>query len=97
MYNMGSLQHTVSNEDNVSIPFVLKKIKIGGQPRGRVVKSVHSAAGGPGFRSFKSWVRTWHCSSSHAEAASHMPQVEGATTKNIQLCTGGLWGEKGKK
>ena len=33
----------------------------------------------------------------HAEAASHMPQLEGPTTKNIQLCTGGLWGEKGKK
>ena len=34
---------------------------------------------------------------SHAEAASHMPQLEGPSTKNIQLCTGGLWGEKGKK
>ena len=33
----------------------------------------------------------------HAEAVSHMPQLEGPTTKNIQLCTGGLWGEKGKK
>ena len=30
----------------------------------------------------------------HAEAASHMPQLEGPTMKNIQLCTGGLWGEK---
>ena len=35
--------------------------------------------------------------SSHAEAASHMPQLEGPTTKNAQLCTGELWGEKGKK
>ena len=34
---------------------------------------------------------------SHAEVASHMPQLEGPTTKNIQLCTGGLWGEKGEK
>ena len=25
-----------------------------------------------------------------------MPQLEGPTTKNTQLCTGGLWGEKGK-
>ena len=33
----------------------------------------------------------------HAEVASHMPQLEGPTMKNIQLCTGGLWGEKGKK
>ena len=38
----------------------------------------------------------WHRSSSHAEAASHMPQLEGPTTKNIQLCTRELWGEKGK-
>ena len=26
-----------------------------------------------------------------------MPQLEGPVTKNIQLCTRGLWGEKGKK
>ena len=25
-----------------------------------------------------------------------MPQLEGPTTKNIQLCNKGLWGEKGK-
>ena len=25
-----------------------------------------------------------------------MPQLEEPTTKNTQLCTGGLWGEKGK-
>ena len=25
-----------------------------------------------------------------------MPQLEGPTTKSIQLCTGGLWGEKRK-
>ena len=49
------------------------------------------------FRWFESWARTWHCSSNHAEVAPHMPQLEGPTTKNIQLCTGGLWGGKGKK
>ena len=70
---------------------------IRGWPRGRVVKFARSAAGGPVFRWFESWARTWHCSSNHAEAASHMPQLEGPTTKNIQLCTRGLWGEKGKK
>ena len=68
-----------------------------GWPRGRVVKFVRSAAGGPVFHCFESWARTWHCSSNHTEAASHMPQLEGPTTKNIQLCTGELWGEKGKK
>ena len=25
-----------------------------------------------------------------------MPQLEGPTTKNTQLCTGGLWEKKGK-
>ena len=73
-----------------------KILPMGGWPRGRVVKSVRSAAGSPVFRWFESWARTWHCSSNHAEAASHMLQLEGPTTKNIQLCTGGLWGEKGK-
>ena len=34
--------------------------------------------------------------SHHAEAASHMPQLEGPTIGNTQLCTGGLWGEKRK-
>ena len=50
----------------------------------------------PGSHRFRSWARTWHCSSGHSEAASHMPQPEGATTKSIQLCIGRLWGEKGK-
>ena len=68
-----------------------------GRPRGRVVKFARSTAGGPVFRRFESWARTWHHSSSHAEAASHMTQLKGPTTKNIQLCTRGFWGEKGKK
>ena len=53
--------------------------------------------GSPVFPRFESWVRTWHHSSSHAEVASHMPQLEGPTTKNIQLCTGGSWEKKEKK
>ena len=61
-----------------------------------MVKFACSAAGSPVFRWFKSWARTWHCSSNHTEAVSHMPQLEGPTTKNVQLCIGGLWGEKGK-
>ena len=70
---------------------------MGGWPRGQVVKLAHSAAGRPVFYWFESWTRTWHCSSDHAEAASHMPQLEGPTMKNIQLRTWRLWGEKGKK
>ena len=41
-------------------------------------------------------VQTWHRSLSHAGVASHMPQLEGLTTKNMQLCAGGIWGKKGK-
>ena len=63
---------------------------IRGRPRGQVVKFARSAAGGPVCPWFESWAWTWHCSSDHAEAASPMPQLEGPTTKNIQLCTGGL-------
>ena len=31
-----------------------------------------------------------------AEAVSHMPQLEGPTTKTTQLCTGRLWEKKEK-
>ena len=51
----------------------------------------------PWFRQFGAWARTWHHSSGHIEVASHMPQLEGPTTKNIQLSTGGIWGEKAKR
>ena len=33
----------------------------------------------------------------HAEAASHVPHVEGPTTENIQLCTRRLGEKKEKK
>ena len=52
--------------------------------------------GGPGFHGFESWAQTWHRSPGNAEVASHMPQLEGPTEKNIQLCTGGF-GEKKEK
>ena len=77
--------------------FVLIIRKLRGWPRGLVVKFACSTAGGLVFRWFESWARTWHCSSNHAEAASHMTQLEGPTTKNIQLCTRWLWREKRKK
>ena len=81
---------------NIVIKNDLRVEGIGSWPRGRVVKFPCSAADGPVFRWFESWARTWHCSSNHAKAASNMPQLEGPTTKNIQLRTGGPWGEKGK-
>ena len=40
--------------------------------------------------------RTWRCSSNHTEAKSHMPQLEGPTTKEYTTMYWGLWGEKGK-
>ena len=79
---------------NLMLLFRNKQLQ--GWPRGQVVKFVRSAAGGPVFCWLESWVQTWHCSSNHTEAASHMPQLEGPTMKNIQLYTRGLWGEKGK-
>ena len=75
---------------------VFKERESGGWPRGRVVKFARSAAGGPVFRWIRSWARTWHCSLNHAEAASHVPQLEGPTMKNIYNLYQGAWGEKGK-
>ena len=49
--------------------------------------------GGPRFRRFRSWAQTWHRSSGHAEAASHMPRLEGATTKIYNYVLG-AFGEK---
>ena len=39
-------------------------------------------------------VQTWHRSSGHAEAASHMPQPEGPTTRIYNYVLGALWGEE---
>ena len=50
----------------------------------------------PRVHQFGSWARTWHCSSGHAEAASHMPQLEGPTTRIYSYVLGGF-GEKKKK
>ena len=74
--------------------FFLSKPPCWGWPRGRVVKFAHSAAGGPVFHQFESWAWTWHCSSSHAEEASHMPQREGPTTEKLYNCVLGGFGEK---
>ena len=76
--------------------FYFKKYS-GGWPQGGVVKFSRSTCASPRFRWFGSWVQTRHRSSSHAEATSHMPQLEGPATTNTQLCAVGLWGEKGKK
>ena len=71
-----------------------KKRTSRGQPRGQVVKFTCSAAGGPVFRCFKSWAWTRYHSSSHAEEASHMPQLEGPTTKEYTTM---YWEDLGEK
>ena len=58
--------------------------------------SSHAQLQRPGIRGFESRAQTRHRSSSHAEVASHVPQLKGPTTKDTQLCTGELWEKKGK-
>ena len=43
---------------------------------------------------WRPWARTQHRWSGHAEAASHMPQLEGPTTKKIHSYVLGGFGEK---
>ena len=63
--------------------------------------SSHTPLQGPRVSPVLILVQTWHHSSGHAEAASHLAQPEGPTAR-IQLCTGvggRHWGEEegGKK
>ena len=51
----------------------------------------------PGVSPIVSRGRTWHGWSGHAEAVSHMPQLEGPTTKIYNYVLGGIWGEKAEK
>ena len=51
----------------------------------------------PGFRCFRSWAQTWHCSYGHVEAASHMPQLEGPTTTIYNYIMRGFGEKKQKK
>ena len=91
-------QNIWKNEYKFSLKIQLTDLKMkfpGAGPMAQWLSSPALLWGVQGFTS-SDWVRTWHHSSSHAAGASHMPQPEGPTTKNIQLCTGGLWGEKRK-
>ena len=62
-----------------------------------MVKSVRSAAAAEGFAGSDPWARTWHRSSGHGEAASHMPQLEGPATKIYNCVLGGYGEVKQKK
>ena len=68
-----------------------------GWPRGRVVKFARFASVAQGFTHLDPGRRHGHRSSGHAEAVSCMPQLDGPTTKNMQLCTGEIWGDKAEK
>ena len=46
-----------------------------------------------GFHRFGSWAQTWHRSSGHAEAASHVPQPEAPTTGTYSY----VWGALGRR
>uniref|UniRef100_A0A9L0TAS5 Cyclic nucleotide-binding domain-containing protein n=1 Tax=Equus caballus TaxID=9796 RepID=A0A9L0TAS5_HORSE len=64
---------------------------------GDVGSLVYVMEGSPVFHWFESWAGTWHCSSNHAEAASHMLQLEGPTTKMYTTMYRGALGRKRKK
>ena len=73
-----------------------KSVDMQSRPRDRVVKFMLSASVAQGFAGSDSGRGHGTAHQATVEAASHMPQMEGPTTKNIKLCTRGLWGEKGK-
>ena len=58
---------------------------------------MHSASAAQSFAGSDPGARTWHPSSGHTEAVSHMPQLEGPATKIYNYVPGGIWGEKVEK
>ena len=52
---------------------------------------------GLGFHQSRSWARTWHRSSGHAEVASHIARLEGTTTRIYNYVLERLWGEEEEK
>ena len=63
-----------------------------GWPRGQVVKFMRFTSVAQGFASLDP--STAH---PHAEAASHIVELEGSTTRIYNYVLGGLWGEEEKK
>ena len=53
--------------------------------------------GSPGFQWFRPWAWTWHHSSGHAEAASHIAQPEALTTRIYNHILQGFGEKIGKK
>ena len=93
-FNFWCLRLSEKLETTFNISFKITRSR--GRPRGPAVKFLCSTWAAPGFRRFGSWVQTWHRSPGHVEAASHLPQLEGPTTKIYIYVLGGL-GRKSKK
>ena len=66
------------------------KIMCGGRPRGLAVKCTRSATGGPGSDPGRA---PTHRFSGHAEAVSHIQQLEGCAAMTYSYLLG-LWGKK---
>uniref|UniRef100_A0A9L0TQD2 Protein phosphatase 2 regulatory subunit B'gamma n=1 Tax=Equus caballus TaxID=9796 RepID=A0A9L0TQD2_HORSE len=81
--SLAAVPSTVSSKIKVPVPQpIVKKDKRQNSSRfsvsnNRELQKLPSLKGSPVLRWFESWARTWHCSSNHAEAASHVPQLEG--------------------
>ena len=73
--------------------FLCLKNPLQGRPRGLAVKCTHSATGGPGLDPSRA---PTHRFSGHAEAVSHIQQLEGRATMTYNYLLG-LWGNKKKE
>ena len=67
-----------------------------GHPHGRVVKFMRSTFGAQGFAASDPGCRHGAARLGHAGAASHMPQLEGPTTKIYNHVPGGFGGKRKK-
>ena len=74
----------------------MNKKKPWGRPRGRVAKFARSASMAQGFASLDPG-NGHGTMSGHAEAASHMPQLEGPTTRIYNYVLGDFGEKKGEK
>ena len=80
-----------SSSLNFMVSFVVKYLYLGAGPVAEWL-SARAPLRWPRVRRFESWARTWHHSSGHTEAASHVLQLEGPRTK---IYTTMYWGDLG--
>ena len=82
--------HTMYN----SFPLRMSRTGAALWPSG-YVRMLH--CGSSGIHRFGSWAWTWHHSSGHTGVASHVPQLEGPTTKRYNHVLGGFREKKSRK